>query len=146
MKFRKDFRDFIQSLNAVGAKYVVIGGHAVAFHGQPRATGDIDFFFERTPENAERVVNAINAFGFASLGITVEDLLEPDTFCQFGFPPNRIDISNQISGVSFAEVWNERVDANVDGITLSFISKRHLIINKKATGRPQDIADVEKLK
>jgi hypothetical protein len=118
----------------------------VAFHGRPRATGDIDCFVERSPANAAAVVRAIEHFGFGCLGLKAEDLLEPDIFVQIGREPSRIDLTNEIPGVTFEEVWRDRVPAVVEGVPVHFISKELLIRNKAATGRPKDIADLDRLR
>lgn len=116
MKIPKDLRAFVESLNAVSAKYVIVGGYAVAFHGHPRFTGDIDFFIESSPENAQRVAQAIERFGFASLGLTPDDFTAPDRVVQIGFPPNRIDLVTGIEAVGFEEAWSSKLTANLDGL------------------------------
>ncbi len=105
MNLPPDLRAFVESLNSVDAKYVIVGGYAVAFHGHPRFTGDIDFFVENSPENARKITRAIELFGFASLNLTPEDFTQPDSIIQIGFPPNRIDIINEIDAVTFEEAW-----------------------------------------
>ena len=145
MKLPPDLRAFVESLNAAKAKYVIVGGYAVAFHGHPRFTGDIDFFIESTPENGQRVANAIDLFGFASLGLTPKDFTLPDSVVQIGFPPNRIDLITGIEAVRFEEAWSSRLTADLDGLPVSFISKELLIRNKKAANRPQDLGDISKL-
>lgn len=146
MKLPNDLRAFVESLNAAKAKYVIVGGYAVAFHGHPRFTGDIDIFVEATAENAERIVSAIDFFGFKSLGLTTQDFINPDNIVQFGYPPNRIDVLTKIDGVTFAEVWDNRKMAELDGQPVAFIDKQHLIQNKKASGRDKDLSDIAALK
>ena len=145
MKLQQDLRAFIESLNFTRAEFVIVGGYAVAFHGYPRFTGDIDVFVGNSPENAERVARAIEHFGFESLGLQAADFSKPDAIIQIGFPPNRIDIITAIDGVSFAEAWKDRVPSELDGLPVSFISRALLIRNKQAAGRPQDIADIANL-
>jgi hypothetical protein len=145
MKLQKDLREFIALLNSTAVNYMVVGGHAVAFHGFPRFTGDIDFFIESSPDNAQRVAAVLAQFGFGGLGLTANDFLEAGTVVQLGRPPHRIDLLTSIDGVSFGEAWDNRTVAEMDGISLVFIGKRDLIANKRASGRPQDLADLARL-
>jgi len=126
-------------------RYLVIGGYAVAFHGHPRYTKDIDIWVEMSPENAARMVRALEQFGFASLGLKVEDFTTPDQIVQLGYPPSRIDILTTPSGVEFASCYEARVQAIIDGVFIQFIDLENLKKNKKATGRHQDLADIENL-
>jgi len=123
----------------------VVGAHALAFHGHPRFTGDIDILLNPTRENAERVVQTLRNFGFESLGYTPADFLTPGDFVQLGVHPNRINLLNQISGVSIPEVWNGKVAGNLDGVPVHFIGREHYIQNKRATGRGKDTGDLEAL-
>ena len=141
-----DFKEFFQSLNDNGVRYLVIGGYAVAIHGHPRYTKDIDVWIERSPDNAVRMEKAIVQFGFASLQLTAQDFLELDQFVQLGFPPNRIDILNSTLGVEFTECYENKLGRMLDGVNVSFISLQDLIKNKQAVARPQDIVDLGKLK
>lgn len=141
----QDFREFIKLLNANGVKYLVVGGYAVAMHGHPRYTKDIDIWIDNTPDNAEKMVAALGAFGFASLGLQASDFLEPDTIIQLGYPPNRIDILTTLSGLSFSDCYPKKVEIEFEGIKVFFIDFENLIKNKRATSRAQDIADVENL-
>jgi hypothetical protein len=143
---QSDLREFIGLLNSLKVEYLVVGGHAVAFHGHPRFTGDIDFFVRSTPENADRVLRALDAFGFGSLGITAADLTEPSRVVQLGRPPNRIDILTSISGVEFESAWASRAPADLDGQAVNFIGVDELLKNKQASGRPKDLADAAKLR
>ena len=145
MKLPKDLREFVALLNAGHVKYVIVGGYAVAFHGRPRFTGDIDLFIESSVDNGERIVGALNTFGFAELKVTTEDLLQNDLVLQLGFPPNRIDLMTSIDGVTFDQAWTSRAEAIVDGLPVNFISCELLIQNKIAAGRPKDIADAQEL-
>lgn len=141
----RDFAEMLSALSAEGAEVLVVGGYAVAGHGLPRATGDIDLWVRPTAENAARVWRALERFGAPRSRLTPESLVEPDVTYQIGLPPNRIDILTSIDGVAFEEAWRERVSSTVDGIAFQMISKRHLLANKRATGRPQDLADVSRL-
>lgn len=141
----QDFREFVASLNASGVRYLVVGGYAVALHGHPRYTKDIDVWLEATPENAARVLVALDAFGFASSGIAQADFLIPDQIIQLGYPPNRIDLLTSLSGVDFADCYPARVQVDIDGVPVAFIDLENLKKNKRAAARTQDIADLENL-
>ncbi len=141
----QDFKEFIQSLNDNGVRYLVIGGYAVAFHGHPRYTKDIDIWVEMSPENAARMVRALEQFGFGSLGLKMDDFTTPDQIIQLGYPPSRIDILTTPAGVEFASCYEARVQVVIDDVTVQFIDLDNLKKNKKATGRHQDLADLENL-
>ncbi len=141
----QDFKEFIMSLNDNLVRYLVIGGYAVALHGYPRYTKDIDIWIEPTPENAANMVKALEQFGFGSLGLKAEDFLVPDQVIQLGYPPNRIDLLTTASGVDFETCYASRVEVEVDGVTVNFIDLPNLKKNKKAVGRLQDLADLENL-
>lgn len=140
-----DFKEFIQSLNNNQVRYLVIGGYAVALHGHPRYTKDLDVWVDRTPENAERVVAALVEFGFGSLGLTQADFLEAGQIIQLGHPPSRIDILLTLKGVEFGTCYEHRVIEENNETAVNFIDLHNLIANKKATGRHQDLADVASL-
>jgi len=146
MVLNQDFREFIQSLNDSEVRYLVVGGYAVALHGHPRYTNDIDIWIESTSENASRIIRALEQFGFASLGLKEEDFLVQNQIVQLGYPPNRIDLLTAIPGVDFPSCHRDRVDVETDGVRVSFINLENLRKNKKASGRPQDLADLENLK
>lgn len=141
----KDFREFIESLNAHDVKYLVVGGYAVAFHGHPRYTKDLDVWIESTKENAEKVLTALDSFGFGSIGIKKEDFLKGDQIIQLGYPPNRIDILTTLKEVNFKDCYKERIVIELQGEKINFIDLKNLKQNKRATGRAQDIADAEHL-
>jgi hypothetical protein len=145
MELNTDWKQFVESLNSSGVEYLLVGALAVAHHALPRNTGDIDFFVRRSPENARRIVEAIERFGFASLNLRPEDFLEDDSVIQLGLPPRRIDLINHLAGVGFDEAWHARVPMELGGVTLHVISKEHLLANKRALGRQQDLADVAAL-
>ncbi len=140
-----DFKEFIQSLNDNQVRYLVIGGYAVALHGYPRYTKDIDLWIQMEPENAARMLKALEQFGFSSLGLQAADFLVPDQIIQLGYPPNRIDLITTPPGVEFESCYAARVDVEIDGIVVSFIDLENLRKSKQAAGRLQDLADLENL-
>jgi len=140
-----DFKEFIQSLNGNGVRYLVVGGYAVALHGYPRYTKDIDIWVELNPSNADKIMRTLDQFGFASLGLKAEDFLEPDTIIQLGYPPNRIDLLTTLAGVDFETCYSARIELDMEGLTVNFIDLENLKENKKASGRAQDLADLENL-
>jgi hypothetical protein len=137
----QDFSDILSELNAAGARYLLVGGHAMAVHSIPRATKDLDIWIEPTPANARRVYAALARFGAPLQALTVEDLATEGIVFQIGIPPIRIDILTAISGVSFKSAWPSRVAATFLGQPVFVIGRRHLIKNKEASGRPQDLVD-----
>ncbi len=140
-----DFKEFIKSLNDNGVQYLVIGGYAVAVHGHPRYTKDLDIWIQVSPENAGRLVKAIREFGFESLGLTENDFMTPDQVIQLGFPPNRIDLIVQADGIEFDACYPSRMEIEIEGVPVNFIDLENLKKNKKASGRYQDLADLENL-
>ena len=145
MALPKDWKEFIELLNANNVDFVVVGAFAVSHHAVPRNTGDIDFLIRPTRENAERVIAAIEAFGFRSLSLKPEDFLAPDQFVQLGRQPNRIDIMTSISGVDNEEIWSSREEFVVDGHRMWTIGKAELIKNKIAVDRHKDREDLKML-
>jgi hypothetical protein len=123
----------------------VVGGYAVALHGHPRYTKDIDIWIELTPENADRVVQALEQFGFGSLGLKPADFLEPSQVIQLGYPPRRIDLLTSLKGVDFNDCYQDRTTIFIEGVNIDFIDLANLKKNKQATGRHQDLADLENL-
>jgi hypothetical protein len=146
MPLNKDLREFVALLNSNEVEYLVVGAFAVAHYGYPRYTGDLDLFFRASEQNVQRLLNALAEFGFGSLGIRAEDLLSAGRVIQLGVNPNRIDLLNSISGVSFDDAWAARQDGNLDGVTTHFIGWRALIRNKQSTGRSKDLGDADELK
>jgi len=140
-----DFKEFIQSLNANHVRYLVVGGYAVALHGHPRYTKDMDVWIEPSPDNAANSVKALNQFGFGSLGLTASDFLVPDQIIQLGYPPHRIDLLSTLPGVDFETCYTARVPVEIEGVTVNFIDLENLKKNKRASGRHQDLADLENL-
>lgn len=145
MRLNKASREFVELLNANGVEYLIVGAFAVAWHGYPRFTSDIDFFVRSTSENADLVIATLTDFGFASLRITNNDLNSPNKEVQLGVEPNRIDIITSISGVDFAQAWEKRVHGSLDGIPVAYICLEDLIRNKQATGRGKDMGDAAEL-
>jgi hypothetical protein len=146
MNINEDFEELFELLNKHDVEYLVIGGYAVSFHGHPRYTKDIDIWIGTSPDNADRVLIALAEFGFGELGISQQDLTTEDNIIQLGYPPRRIDLITTIKGVDFPECQENVSTATTNGGTvLKFISLKHLKANKKATGRPQDLADLDAL-
>jgi hypothetical protein len=141
----QDFKEFIQLLNANQVKYLVIGGYAVAIHGHPRYTKDIDIWIDITPTNTQSLMKALKDFGFESLGLTAEDFQSPDTIIQLGYPPSRIDLITSPDGVDFTLCYQAKLSIEIDGLLINFIDLENLRKNKLASGRLQDLADLENL-
>ena len=145
MVLNEDFKEFIASLNANEVRYLVVGGYAVAFHGHPRYTKDLDFWIWPDPVNAEKMVGALQDFGFSGLDITASDFLDTDNVVQLGQPPNRIDLITSVSGLDFETAFENRKESMFEGLPINFISLEDLVKNKTSTGRLQDLADVKQL-
>jgi hypothetical protein len=140
-----DFDEMLSALSDAGADFLLVGAHALAVHGLVRATGDLDLWVRPTPENAERVWEALVRFGAPLDRIDKADFALPDIVVQIGLPPRRIDLLTSISGVEFEEAWSARVAVDVGGVRVPVIDRATLIRNKSATGRPRDAADVHEL-
>lgn len=140
-----DFKEFAALLNANHVEYLIVGGYALAAYGYPRYTGDLDFWVGTDPENAQRLLDALEQFGFGGLGIRLEDFTAPDQVIQLGYPPGRIDLLTSIDGVAFADCHTRRMTLPVDGLMLDFIALEDFRINKKTVGRHRDLADLEAL-
>jgi predicted nucleotidyltransferase len=141
-----DFREFVALLNKHAVKYMIVGGYAVGIHGHPRYTGDLDIWLLPHIENVNKILDTINDFGFGSLGIKENDLLKEDAVIQLGYPPLRIDLLTNIDGVYFEECYPNRKSITIDGLIVDFIGYTDLIKNKKASGRNQDLGDIDNLK
>ncbi|PSQ86891.1 MAG: hypothetical protein BRD42_03580 [Bacteroidetes bacterium QS_3_64_15] len=141
-----DYRDMLSAFTDAGVEYLVIGAYALAAHGHPRATGDLDLWVRPTPDNAERVMTALLAFGAPLTDVSHEDFETPGTVLQIGVSPRRIDILTTIEGVRFDDAWPGRVEIEVEDVPVSVIGREHFIQNKEALGRPQDRTDVERLR
>ncbi len=140
-----DFVEMLSALSAAGADYLIVGAHALAAHGLPRATGDLDIWVRPTAENATRVIAALTAFRAPLFDLSEADLTRPDTVFQIGVVPSRIDILTSISGVTFDEAWPRRTMLAVEGQELAFLGRLDLERNKRAAGRPKDVADLAAL-
>jgi hypothetical protein len=145
MDIGPDFKEFIQLLNKHKVDYLVVGGYEVALHGYPRFTGDIDFWVKSNADNAEKIINTLNEFGFAGYDISEKDFITKDNVLQLGYPPNRIDIITGVTGLDFDDCYTSKKIIELAGITINFISLHHLRINKKATGREKDFNDLNNL-
>jgi hypothetical protein len=142
-----DFRDLLRALLEAGARFLVVGAHAMAVHGVPRATGDLDVWIAVNPDNADRVTKALARFGapLEAMGISRADFLREDQVVQIGLPPRRIDVLTSISGVRFEDAWADRVSHEVAGMAVPFLGRASLVANKRASGRAKDRADLEAL-
>lgn len=145
MILNQDFKEFVQSLNNNNVRYLVVGGYAVAFHGYPRYTKDLDVWIWIDQQNAENIVRALDEFGFGSLGLTPDDFLEPGIIIQLGYPPQRIDMITALVGVDFETCFTRRLEEVINDVIVPFIDLENLKKNKRASGRPQDLADVANL-
>lgn len=146
MRIEKDFKEFIGSLNKNKVRYLIVVGFAYSFHAEPRFTKDIDIFIQTSVANAKKTLKTIEEFGFKNSGLKTEDFLTPDQIVQLGKAPVRIDIPTSIKGVRFEAAWKNRKLGKYGDLPAYFISKNDLIRNKLALKRPQDMADVERLK
>lgn len=141
----KDFKEFVALLNAHGAEYLVIGGYAMAVHGRPRQTGDLDIWLRRDHDNALRVMAVLQDFGFGGLGLSVGDFEIREQVVQLGYPPFRIDLLTDIDGITFDAAWPSRFEYHLGDLCIPFIGLDALKANKRASGRPRDIDDLENL-
>jgi|SRR6187401_1910784 len=144
--FSQDFKEFIELLIKNKAEYLIVGGYAVGIHGHPRYTGDLDIWLNPTPENAELILRSVNEFGFSSFRLSVEDFIKPGNVIQLGYPPLRIDLLTEIDGVHFKECFENRKEVTIDNLKVNFIGYNDLLKNKKESGRPRDIDDIDNLK
>jgi hypothetical protein len=140
-----DFKELLLTFNAHDVEYLIVGAHALAAHGHVRATKDLDVWVRPNQENAEKILTALSAFGAPRGDLTQEDLSRTGTVFQIGMPPLRIDLITAIDGVDFEEAWPDRLVTAFAGVPVSVISRHHLIVNKKASARLQDLADIEGL-
>lgn len=143
----EDFRDILALLIEEGARFLVVGAHALAVHGVPRATGDLDVWIARDPANVERTWRALLRFGapVEALGVSKSDLATPGHVIQIGLPPRRIDLLTEISGVDFEAAWSSRVSSRAGDLDVPFLGRDQLVANKRAMGRLKDLADLEAL-
>ena len=140
-----DYRDMLSAFEEAGVEYLVVGAYALAAHGQPRATGDIDLWVRPSLANAEQVMQALQEFGAPLKSVSVKDFQTPGMVFQIGVTPRRIDILTSIDGVEFDAAWKERLEVEIDEVLIPVLSREHVIQNKRALGRAQDRADIEKL-
>ncbi len=140
-----DYKDILSVFNEERVEYLVIGAYALAVHGVPRATGDLDLWLCATEENARCAWRALGKFGASLQELQAADLMRPGTVFQIGVAPRRVDILTSIDGVEFDDAWQSKLQLEVDGISIQVISRLHLIANKKAVGRPQDLVDIASL-
>jgi hypothetical protein len=140
-----DFKEFLKLLNDYKVAYLLVGGYAVGYHGYPRATADMDIWIERSPDNAEKLVGVLKIFGFDLPELSVDLFLQKNRIVRMGVPPLRLEIITSVSGLEFAEAYQDRVVDLLDGIQVNLISLNHLKINKKASGRHRDLNDLENL-
>jgi Nucleotidyl transferase of unknown function (DUF2204) len=145
MVLDENFKAFIELLNANDVKYLVIGGYAVAYHGYPRYTKDIDFWIWANPENAENVLKVLQKFGFGGLGLQKEDLLNVENIIQLGYEPNRIDLLMELKGLNFETCYAHCETAEFEGVPIRFLNLDDLIQNKLSTGRLKDKVDAQTL-
>ena len=145
MDLPKDFSELLESFNANGVEYLLVGGYALAHHGAPRYTGDLDLFVHANPENARRILSALEAFGFGSVALTVADFCAPDRVVQLGRPPIRIDLLTGLDGVTWEEAISGVESSVIEGLPVPVIGRTEFIANKRATGRATDLADLEAL-
>ncbi|CAN5188597.1 nucleotidyl transferase AbiEii/AbiGii toxin family protein [soil metagenome] len=141
----RDFKEFIESLNAHGVEYLVVGGYALAAHGHPRYTGDIDIWIGRELANRNRLIAALAAFGFGNVGLSADDFDSPDAVVQLGYPPGRIDLLTGIDGVTFDACFARRQMVRIGALDLPIIHLEDFKTNKRASGRMKDLADLEAL-
>jgi hypothetical protein len=145
MSLSADLREFIELLNSRGVEYVIVGAHSLAFHGRPRYTGDLDILVRPSAENAERLATVLSEFGFAENDFKPTNFTEPDQIIQLGRVPNRIDLLTGITGVATGEAFAKKISTELAGLPVFMLSKDLLIQNKRAVGRPQDLADIDAL-
>jgi hypothetical protein len=141
----KDFKELLALLHSNRVDFLVVGAHALAAHGKPRYTGDLDVWVRQTPDNLARLIAALTQFGFAALGLSEDDFLQPEAKVQLGHPPARIDLLTAIDGVTFEAAYEHKLIVELAGMLLPVISIDHLINNKLAAGRPKDLLDVAEL-
>lgn len=142
----KDFSAFLKLLNAHGVEYLLVGGYAVGLHGYPRPTGDIDFWIAASSKNAERVINVIRDFGFDVPDLDPRLISEEQRILRMGIPPTRIEVISTISGVSFTDCYQRRIEAELDGVKVNLIHLEDLRTNKRASGRDKDLVDLDHLR
>jgi len=145
MEVQPDFKELLKLLNAHKAEFIIVGAYALAFHGVPRFTGDIDIFVKPDPENAKKILSALEEFGFGSLDLTISDLQDPDKVVQLGVAPVRVDLITSLTGVSWQEAFSGKVQGTFGNVPVYYLGREEFLSNKKALGRKKDLADIEAL-
>ena len=145
MEVQEDFRELLELFNSRSVEYIITGAHTLAYHGAPRFTGDLDIYVRPTVDNALRITDALVQFGFGDVGLTADDFSLPGNIVQLGFPPVRIDLITSLSGISWEESEAGKEPGDYGGIPVSFLGRKQFIINKRASGRMKDLADLEAL-
>lgn len=145
MELAPDFDEFIASLNAHGVEFLIVGAYALAFHGAPRFTGDLDILVHPTPENGSRVLAAIRAFGFPVEGLGPGDIVNSRSLLQMGEEPVQIHVMSAISGVTWDEAWGDHAEGPCGANRVSYLGRESFLRNKRAAGRPKDLADIDAL-
>jgi len=143
MEVQPDFKELLELLNAHEVEYVLVGGYALAFHGAPRFTGDLDILVHPEAGNARRILRALDEFGFGALDLSLDDFTHPDRVIQLGVPPVGVDLITSLTGVSWEEAYEGRAPSSYGGIPVNFLGRDEFVANKKATGRKKDLADLE---
>lgn len=142
MKLNQDFHELLECFARNNVRFLIVGGWALAAHGHPRLTKDLDVWVWAEPSNALALLEALDGFGFGDLGLRIEDFTRSDMVVQLGYPPNRVDLLTSPTGVDFETCWSDRLEVDMDGVLVPFIGLEGLKANKRASGRPQDIVDV----
>lgn len=145
MEVQSDFRELLALLNAHKVKYIIVGGYALAFHGSPRVTGDIDIFIQPTPLNAARILKALQEFGFGAVRLSQNDFIKPDYVIQLGVPPVRVDILTALTGISWAQAYKTKVKGLYGDVPVFYLGRKQFAINKRTVARKKDQADLEAL-
>ncbi|MGB5216706.1 MAG: hypothetical protein WBN66_00270 [Smithella sp.] len=145
MEAQKDFKELLELFNGHKVEYMIVGAYALAYHGAPRFTGDIDIFVKPSLDNAQRILSALSDFGFGALNLTIDDFQNPDSVVQLGVPPVRIDIITSITGVTWQESDKGKLEGVYGDIPVYFLGREQYIANKRAIGRKKDLADLESL-
>jgi hypothetical protein len=145
MELSPDFSELVELFNARKVDYVIVGAFALAFHGAPRFTGDLDILVRPEQDNSRKVLDALRAFGFGSLNLKVEDFSDPHRVIQLGFPPVRIDLMTSLTGLTWDEIATGKIAGLLGKVPVQYLGKAELIRNKRAVGRAKDLADIESL-
>ena len=138
-----DFVDLLRAFAGADVRFLIVGAYALAVHGRPRATGDLDVWIDATPENAPRVMQALAAFGAPLAEITEADFAVPGVVYQIGVPPGRIDLLTELTGLTFEQAWRDRIRRAFGELEVDFLDRASFLRNKRATGRLKDLSDIE---